>query len=211
VDEQTTGQQQSAGEGQTVGRTQGSGLDEGGGLGQAPTRPAEAPDVPAPSGSHARRADESIREGNGDTTGPAGPAGVDPDRDRMQDPRVTDESGPAAQVETPAERNLSGDADTDDDTSDDTNSDTNGEADGQQDRADTRASAEESAAEHDPEKHDVDAGEEFRQRGDWTAEDTGGPQVWDAEGTLVEGSGPGSHGAEANPSGPGKQGDDGQD
>ncbi len=51
--------------------------------------------------------------------------------------------------------------------------------------------AEEFAREHDPEKHDVAAGEEFRQEGDWTADDAGGPQVWDSEGRLVEGSAPG--------------------
>jgi hypothetical protein len=50
---------------------------------------------------------------------------------------------------------------------------------------DRQKSAEEFAAEHDPEKHDIAAGEDFRQRGDWTAEDSGGPQVWDAEGNLV--------------------------
>ena len=51
--------------------------------------------------------------------------------------------------------------------------------------------AEEFAREHDPENHDVTAGEEFRQEGDWTADDAGGPQVWDSEGHLVEGSTPG--------------------
>ncbi len=52
-------------------------------------------------------------------------------------------------------------------------------------------SAEEFAREHDPEQHDVAAGEEFRQRGDWTADEAGGPQVFDAGGKLVEGSAPG--------------------
>lgn len=52
------------------------------------------------------------------------------------------------------------------------------------------ASDEEFAREHDPAKHDVAAGEELRQRGDWTAEDAGGPQVWDAAGNLVEGTSP---------------------
>ena len=51
--------------------------------------------------------------------------------------------------------------------------------------------AEEFAREHDPEQHDVAAGEEFRQEGDWTADEAGGPQVWDNEGNLVEGSTPG--------------------
>lgn len=49
-------------------------------------------------------------------------------------------------------------------------------------------SAEEFAREHDPAKHDTSAGEEFRQAGDWTADEAGGPQVWDAEGNLVEGT-----------------------
>ena len=49
-------------------------------------------------------------------------------------------------------------------------------------------SAEEFAREHDPAKHDVSAGDEFRQSGDWTADDAGGAQVLDAEGNLVEGS-----------------------
>lgn len=47
-------------------------------------------------------------------------------------------------------------------------------------------SAEEFAREHDPEQHDLSAGEEFRQRGDWTADEAGGPQVFDADGNLVE-------------------------
>ena len=48
----------------------------------------------------------------------------------------------------------------------------------------TRREREESfAAEHDPAEHDVDAGEEFRQRGDWAAGDEG-PQVQEADGTI---------------------------
>lgn len=49
---------------------------------------------------------------------------------------------------------------------------------------------EEFAQEHDPEKHDIAAGEEFRQRGDWTADEAGGEQKWNADGELVEGSSP---------------------
>lgn len=40
--------------------------------------------------------------------------------------------------------------------------------------------------EPDPENHDVAAGEEFRQRGDWTADEAGGPQVVDSSGQVVE-------------------------
>ena len=50
---------------------------------------------------------------------------------------------------------------------------------------DRQKSAEEFAAEHDPANHDVAAGEEFRQPGDWTADEAGGPQVFDDEGNLV--------------------------
>lgn len=49
---------------------------------------------------------------------------------------------------------------------------------------------EEFAREHDPADHDVAAGAEARQEGDWTADEAGGPQVWDEEGNLVEGSDP---------------------
>ena len=63
--------------------------------------------------------------------------------------------------------------------------------DGQAADEERQKTAEEFAREHDPEKHDVAAGEEFRQEGDWTADDAGGPQVWDSEGHLVEGSTPG--------------------
>lgn len=55
----------------------------------------------------------------------------------------------------------------------------------QTDEGDRADAAEEFAREHDPAEHDVSAGEQFRQRGDWTAEDADGPQVWDAEGNLV--------------------------
>lgn len=59
-------------------------------------------------------------------------------------------------------------------------------------------SAEEFAAEHDPANHDVAAGEEFRQPGDWTADEAGGPQVFDDEGNLVSEGGEGT-GAGAEP------------
>lgn len=51
-----------------------------------------------------------------------------------------------------------------------------------------RRREEEFAREHDPANHDIAAGEEFRQRGDWTAQKAGGAQVWDSEGNLVEGT-----------------------
>lgn len=54
--------------------------------------------------------------------------------------------------------------------------------------AERREAAQEFAAEHDPAEHDISAGEDFRQRGDWTAQKAGEPQVWDSEGNLVEGS-----------------------
>ncbi len=42
------------------------------------------------------------------------------------------------------------------------------------------------AREHDPEQHDVAAGSDFRQAGDWTADENGGPQVQDSSGTIHE-------------------------
>ncbi len=59
------------------------------------------------------------------------------------------------------------------------------------DPAEQQRSAEEFAHEHDPAKHDVAAGSDARQPGDWTADEAGGPQVWDADGKLVEGDAPG--------------------
>jgi len=81
--------------------------------------------------------------------------------------------------------------------SDDSDSTQDSDEDSDEER---QKSAEEFAAEHDPANHDVAAGEEFRQPGDWTADEAGGPQVFDDEGTLVaeggeatgEGSGDGS-------------------
>lgn len=69
-----------------------------------------------------------------------------------------------------------------------------------EDDEDRQKSAEEFAREHDPAQHDVSAGEEFRQSGDWTADEAGGPQVWDAEGNLVEGSATGEGGSESSTS-----------
>lgn len=69
------------------------------------------------------------------------------------------------------------------------------------DEEEKQKSAEAFAREHDPEQHDVAAGEEFRQRGDWTADETGGPQVFDADGNLVEGSAPGHSDARPSDSG----------
>jgi hypothetical protein len=58
--------------------------------------------------------------------------------------------------------------------------------------AERREREEAFAREHDPSDHDVAAGEEFRQRGDWTADEHGGPQVQEPDGTLHD---PGDHGA----------------
>ena len=55
---------------------------------------------------------------------------------------------------------------------------------------DTETDSQAGQSAHDSGQHDVAAGEEFRQRGDWTQEDAGGPQVWDSDGNLVaEGEG----------------------
>jgi hypothetical protein len=64
---------------------------------------------------------------------------------------------------------------------------------------DRQKSAEEFAREHDPARHDVSSGEEFRRSGDWTADEAGGLQVWDAEGNLVEGSAAGQGDSSSHP------------
>lgn len=43
---------------------------------------------------------------------------------------------------------------------------------------------EEFAREHDPADHDVEAGADFRQPGDWSADEHGGPQVVESDGTV---------------------------
>ena len=50
--------------------------------------------------------------------------------------------------------------------------------------AERREREEAFAREHDPSEHDLEAGEEFRQRGDWTADEHGGPQVQEPDGTV---------------------------
>ncbi|WP_298890634.1 hypothetical protein [uncultured Serinicoccus sp.] len=52
----------------------------------------------------------------------------------------------------------------------------------------TRRRQEEFAREHDPADHDVDAGEEFRQPGDWTA-DEDGPQELETDRSLLAATG----------------------
>ncbi|MDQ2757638.1 MAG: hypothetical protein M3Y71_13935 [Actinomycetota bacterium] len=75
----------------------------------------------------------------------------------------------------------------------------------------SRASAEEFAREHDPAKHDIAAGEQLRQRGDWTA-DEADSRVWDAEGNLVVDTSPPEpahgQGESADATGEGDQGGD---
>lgn len=55
-----------------------------------------------------------------------------------------------------------------------------GGEDSDEDEEDRRRRAEEFAREHDPANHDIEAGEEFRHHGDWTAQD-GEPQVLEGE------------------------------
>ena len=70
-------------------------------------------------------------------------------------------------------------------------------------------SAEEFAREHDPAQHDVAAGADARQPGDWTADEAGGPQVWDADGKLVEGDAPGLQSSQRAAGSEGSDGSDG--
>ena len=102
------------------------------------------------------------------------------------DTAVSDQSSEADEAQTPpptaptpsSSTSASGQADTaSDDESDDESDDDSDE--------DRQKSAVEFAAEHDPANHDVTAGEEFRHPGDWTADEAGGPQVFDDEGNLV--------------------------
>lgn len=115
------------------------------------------------------------------------------ERDRDDDDLTPDE--PTTAEDAP--RMAAGDDDGDDDEA-------KGDEDPREEESeeDKRRREEEFAAEHDPADHDISAGEEFRQPGDWTAEEAGGEQKWDADGNLVEGSHPGE------PDGPVGEGDD---
>lgn len=66
------------------------------------------------------------------------------------------------------------------------------------------------AREHDPADHDVEAGAQFRQRGDWTADEHGGPQVQEPDGTVhdpgTEGAGEARASADASGDGSGESG-----
>lgn len=118
------------------------------------------------------RGDEN-RPGNPESTGAADASTPSSDTDS----RESDTESRASQTESRTESGPDSPGQNDDD---------GGRSDEERQQA-----AEDFAREHDPERHDVSAGEEFRQPGDWTADDAGGPQVWDAEGNLVEGSAPG--------------------
>ncbi|KAB7745656.1 hypothetical protein GA707_07065 [Nostocoides sp. F2B08] len=69
--------------------------------------------------------------------------------------------------------------------------------------AERREREEAFAREHDPTDHDLGAGEEFRQRGDWTADEHGGPQVQEPDGTVHEPDDEGTEGGEGGRGGRG--------
>lgn len=98
-----------------------------------------------------------------------------------------------------ASANDSGDSDSDSDSDDDAGDNDgagdndSGEDDDVEDEQARREREEAFATEHDPADHDVEAGEEFRQRGDWAAGEDG-PQVQEPDGTIHE---PGSDEATA--------------
>lgn len=106
--------------------------------------------------------------------------------DRSED-RQDDDPLETREREDPEVRETASTEDTDEEATTDSEPEKDPEQEAREEEERKRA-AEEFAAEHDPAKHDLNAGEDFRQRGDWTADKAGEPQVWDAEGNLVEGS-----------------------
>lgn len=164
----------------------------------------EAADDGSPAGSY-----ESRHAGGVDDSGVLADAPEDSSGGGSVLPRdgaVTDESA----VEQTPEAAASGEGDAlrDTDTTDSLEQDAGTDADREQreaqesrdDEADAvleeaeRREAEEAfAREHDPADHDLEAGEEFRQRGDWTADEHGGPQVQEPDGTVHD---PGTDGAD---------------
>ena len=119
--------------------------------------------------------------GDGDAPGRGHAPGRDGSDDSVESERrtrheVTRETG--GQTSESVEESQEAAVDSDADEAD---LDTETETETEEDRA---RREEEFAREHDPEKHDVAAGEEFRQPGDWTADEHGGPQVQDASGEV---------------------------
>ncbi len=125
--------------------------------------------------------DDAAIRGGEDADAPRGERD-DTDQESRDEARSSDEGGRGSDDET---------RDSDDGTRDSDENTRDSEEDRRATDEERQKTAEEFAREHDPEQHDVAAGEEFRQEGDWTADESGGPQVWDSEGNLVEGSTPG--------------------
>lgn len=162
---------------QTTGSTpsaQGAGGDSHGRSGATAARPGEQAAAPERTdGERLERSAPSVGADRGDGSR---------DGDRQDgDPLETRER------EDPEVRETASTEDTDEEATTDSEPEKDPEQDAREEEERKRA-AEEFAAEHDPAKHDLNAGEDFRQRGDWTADKAGEPQVWDAEGNLVQGS-----------------------
>lgn len=82
---------------------------------------------------------------------------------------------------SPDDSNDSADGDDDDDDSDDGES----EEEAAERAREEERQREEFARQHDPADHDVAAGADFRQPGDWSADEHGGPQVVESDGTVT--------------------------
>ena len=147
--------------------------------------------------------DDQVEDGNtgatqaSPTTAPAETQGSSSDSEPVPDTDAPDGSGtgPAAAPD------LAADDEHDDPESDSTDgrqvteesSETHEVADKDKDdaeeagaeEADGRQSEEEFARQHDPANHDIAAGAQSRQPGDWTADDADSSKVWDPAGNLL--------------------------
>lgn len=176
------------------------------------------------AGGSGEESDYASRHGSGvDDSGVLADAPLEDSSD--SDPRAAgaaEESGQAdgwSEGEARSDGDRSDGVGSDQDRSDQDGSDQDRSEEEERERA---RREEEFAREHDPATHDVAAGEEFRQRGDWTADEHGGPQVQEPDGTVHDpeaGDQPGSSqtgGAEGSSegtgwddaSGPGESGPD---
>ncbi len=147
---------------------------------KAPESPAASTATPAAGGSTATAAGGSTRAEPEATAG-VSETGTEPSTPATTSSRVEggtsngeDAGGDAAENRDAGAR-VGDDRDSGDDAGDDQ----------KVSAEEKKASADEFAKEHDPAKHDIGAGEEARQRGDWTADEPDG-RVWDDEGNLVE-------------------------
>lgn len=168
-----------------------------------PTDPKDTDTSAEPDEATSPAAESAAAESAETETATAEPAETEPAETETEEGTADAQATPAtaptpSESATPSQETAEAD---DEDAEDSDDEDDDDDSDNEDDDEEKQRAAEEFAAAHDPAKHDVAAGEDFRQPGDWTADDAGGPQVWDSEGNLVSEGGEGGEGGDAGDAG----------